>query len=306
MSDNQDIKTTLAALEAKRRRLQLIGMGCFVGLGLALGLWMYGRVMPALALWAALLVFYFAWLRRQMRGYSDDIARINVLNGLCAPMADARFLGDGGMMLQDFVQTTMLPAREAPSSLLLRQGFEARLDGMTLRGWEITFHYKKPTDKKNDFEFVSGSVLTARFDAPIDTDEDWVLTHKQVIAARVMTEHMSKHGYRPANCEIKALREAFTIGGRDGRAFPTEWAKALVALRERAGRLAAVRLSKEGVSVYLDRRFYTNKTRIRDLPTPAQLTANPLPERDAILALFRDWRRGTIDQPEENEHEEAL
>ena len=56
---------------------------------------------------------------------------------------------------------------------------------------------------------------------------------------------------------------------------------------EQTDRLAAVRLAPNQAAVYLENRFYTGRTKIRDLPNEKWLTHCPLPERDAAWDLFR-------------------
>lgn len=304
--DDRSMKDVLASIAARQKRLQMVGLGCLMVFGLLLGLFMYGRYEIALPICGVMLVFYFAVLRRGLRDYSDEISKTNILRGLAAPLEDAEYLGSCGMTAREFADCAMLPMRDIDDAILLRQGFQGRTDGGLLRGFEMTFHYHKQSEKRNDFDFVSGTFLSERFDCPINGAEDWLLVHRNMIDPKVLSNHLTQRGYKSAKCEIKALREAFIIASRGEGAFPTELAKRILALREKAPRLGMLRLCGEGCMVFLDRRFYTDKTKVRDLPTEAQLLTNPLPERDAIIALFRDWQQGTIGNPEEDEHEKAL
>ena len=128
------MKEIISSLAAKRSRLQKISIGAFAGLAAAVALLVFGQRLPALALGAAVLVFYFAWLRRQIVGYSDDIARASVLNGLAAPLRDPVFLDRQGMTVEELDALAMLPVRREGDALMLRQGFEGRRGGGVCRG----------------------------------------------------------------------------------------------------------------------------------------------------------------------------
>ena len=51
--------------------------------------------------------------------------------------------------------------------------------------------------------------------------------------------------------------------------------------------LGAVKTDNQGVCIYLNNRFYTEKVRPGFIPSETQLKRNPLPERDALHAFFR-------------------
>ena len=53
----------------------------------------------------------------------------------------------------------------------------------------------------------------------------------------------------------------------------------------------AVRLGGDCCAVFLVNRFYTRRVKVRELPEAQELCVNPLPERDAVLALMRWWHK---------------
>ena len=59
--------------------------------------------------------------------------------------------------------------------------------------------------------------------------------------------------------------------------------------------LGAVRTDDQGVCIYLNNRFYTEKVRPGFIPSETQLKRNPLPELDAVLAFFRTALKNKIE-----------
>ena len=288
------MKEIISSLAAKRSRLQKISIGAFVGLAAAVALLVFGQRLPALALGAAVLVFYFAWLRRQIVGYSDDIARASVLNGLAAPLKDPVFLDRQGMTLEAFDALAILPVGSDVNALMARQGFEGRRDGGVCRGWEITFHFRRDPGKRSDYGFLSGTLLTKTFDRPVAEAGDWLALREDLLDEQVLEAFLSEKGYCPAAEDAGDLR----FYGRGGGSIPPAVAARVKGLAERVESFGAARLTPEGAAVYLDRHFYTQRVKVRDLPTEAQLLANPLPERDDIWDLFLFWQRNRAKEEE--------
>ena len=288
------MKEIIQSLAAQRSRLQKISVVAFAGLAAAVALLMFGQRLPALALGAAVLAFYFIWLRRRILGYSDEIARASVLNGLAAPLRDPVFLDRQGMTVEELDALAMLPVRRDGNALMLRQGFEGRRDGGVCRGWEITFHYPRSSGKRADFGFFSGTLLTKSFDRPVAEEGDWLALREDLLDAPTLEAFLSEKGYRAASPKDGGLR----FYGKGSESVPPAVAARVKGLAEKTSCFGAARLMPNGAAVYLDRHFYTQRVKVRDLPTEAQLLANPLAERDDIWDLFLFWQRS---RPKEEE-----
>ena len=96
-----------------RRRVQIFYTAHTVLYAAALGLlvWRPAR-MAGLVLGVANMVFYFLWLRGQVKGYSNAVTAARTRLGVCAPLADAALTGKGALSGEEFDRWQILPRRE--------------------------------------------------------------------------------------------------------------------------------------------------------------------------------------------------
>lgn len=279
------------ALEEQRRRARIIGAAHAAVYAAAAVLIALGWYLPAGILAAANLLVFLLFVRGQIEGYSQAAARANVLCGLCAPLEEARYTGREGLDAERLRALALLPLREGDNSLLVRGGFSGTGFGLELEGCEITLHYAAPGDRAR-YRFLSGTLLTA---APRQGEwtGDWLLLRRGLLDGDAQREFLEAEGYTPAACPEAELEERFQLYAGDGaRELPRRQARLLRETAGRTRRLGAVRLTEKGAAVFLENRFYTGRTRVRDLPNEAWLTHCPLPERDGVWELFQSLGAG--------------
>ena len=292
------MEETLRDLAAERDRLQKISVAYFAVMVIAILLIFIGPALIGMLLGAALLAFYFGWLRGRIGSYSDNVGKANILNGLAEPLQDPVYLGNTGMTAEELDASAMLPIRTDDNGLLIRHGFEGKKDGGVRRGWEVTFHYQRGA-KRTDYAFLSGSILTGSFDHEISGMPEWVAVQRDLVDENILLKFFREKGYRPVRTENAEPDGKYLMGVRGDGVLPEKICAKLADLGGRMERLGAVRCTAAEAAVFLDHRFYTYPIKVRDLPTEEQLRANPLPERDEIWDFFRFLQN-------RNEEEESL
>ena len=97
-----------------RRRVQIFYTAHTVLYAAALGLlvWRPAR-MAGLVLGVANMVFYFLWLRGQVKGYSNAVTAARTRLGVCAPLADAALTGKGALSEKSLTAGRSCPAGKA-------------------------------------------------------------------------------------------------------------------------------------------------------------------------------------------------
>lgn len=273
-----------------RRKVQIFYTVHTVLYAAALGLlvWRPTR-MVGLVLGVANMVFYFLWLRGQVKGYSNAVTAAQTRLGVCAPLADAALTGKGALSGEEFDRWQILPRREGKGeSLLTQNGFAGTLDGRKVAGTEVTLHYPyKNAQGRQDFSFLNGTLLWC--EAP--AQGDWLLLHKGLLHELAQSAFLVQNGYTAVPLEGTGLDQTFECYSHDGdSALPEYLAHRLEKLAAEAKTLGAVRLCREGTMFYLRDRFYTVTTKVRDLPEEKTLTSNLLPERDEVFSFFR-WQQ---------------
>lgn len=276
-------------LEELRKRTQIICAVHAVIYALAITLAAVGQYAAGAALTGANLLAYVLFLRRRIGAYSESAARENILFGLCAPLEEARYTGRVGPGAEEFQSLALLPIKEGKDALLVRAAFSGQSYGLELGGCEFTLHYTAPGAKdKTRYQFLSGTLLTAR---PQNSAwaGNWLLLRCGLLDEAVQQIFLEQQGYAPAACSQEKLSDRFQIYAGDGAGELPRWlARRVERLAEQSERLGAVRLTEKRAAVYLENRFYTGRTKIRDLPNEKWLTHCPLPERDAVWDLFRN------------------
>lgn len=276
-------------LEELRKRTQIICVVHGVIYALAIALAAVGQYAAGTALAAVNLLAYLLFLRRRIGAYSQAAARENILCGLCAPLEEARYDDRDGLSAEQFRALGLLPMREGDNSLLRRAAFSGQGFGLELEGCEITLHYAAApgAGNKNQYRFLSGTLLTA---APQSGawEGDWLLLRRGLLEENAQRTFLEERGYAPADCPEGKLNDRFQLYAGDGAQEMPRWLVRRVGrLAEQADRLGAVRLTENRAAVYLENRFYTGRTKIRDLPNEKWLAHCPLPERDGVWELFR-------------------
>ena len=288
------MQETLKKLAATRNRLRKISIVYFCMLVLAVLMLFIGPEIAGMLLSVVLLAFYFGWLRGQNHRFSDEANKAHILYGLAKPLKEPVFLGNTGLTIKDLDEMAILPVRKDDRSLLTRQGFEGRKDGGICRGWEVTFHYQLGYGKKN-YAFLIGTILTKTWDQTLQGSPDWLFVKKEMVDEDILHQFFIEKGYREEKTGNDSLDKKFTSGIRGEGILPEDILPRLAGLSERLDRIGAVRCTERGAAVFLDHRFYTATLKVRDLPTEAQLSDNPLPERDDIWDFFRFLQRRKSD-----------
>ena len=284
------MKEILQELAAKRDRLQKISMGYFAMIVLVILLLFIGPGLAGMILGVALLAFYFVWLRRQTQEYSDTANRARILNGLCAPLKDPVFLGSTGLTVRELEDMAMLPVQADDHGLLIRQGFEGKKDAGTCRGWEVTFHYQLGA-KRTSYAFLSGTLMTKAFDREIAGMPEWVAVRRELVDEGILAGFLREKGYTLVNPENADWKNRMVLGLRNGKAVPEKILPRVAGFFSGLERVGAVHCTEKEAAVFLDHRFYTDKLKVRDLPTEEQLRTNPLPERDEVWDFFQFLQR---------------
>ena len=219
-----------------RRRVQIFYTAHTVLYAAALGLlvWRPAR-MAGLVLGVANMVFYFLWLRGQVKGYSNAVTAARTRLGVCAPLADAALTGKGALSGEEFDRWQILPRREGKGeSLLTQNGFAGTLDGRKVAGTEVTLHYPyKNAQGRQDFSFLNGTLLWC--EAP--AQGDWLLLHKGLLHELAQSAFLVQNGYTAVPLEGTGLDQTFECYSHDGdSALPEYLAHRLEKLCGCAGR----------------------------------------------------------------------
>lgn len=280
-------------LEELRKRTHIIGGVHAVIYALAVALAAVGQYVPGAVLAGANLLVYVLFLRRRIGAYSEGAARENILCGLCAPLEEARYTGRTGPGAQQLRALGLLPMREGDNSLLTRAAFSGQGFGLELTGCEMTLHYAAPgAGGKVQYRFLSGTLLTAAPRSGTWTG-DWLLLRRGLLDEAAQAAFLEEQGYTPAACSQEKLSGRFQIYAGDGAGELPRWlARRVERLAEQSKCLGAVRLTEKQAAIYLENRFYTGRTKVRDLPNEKWLLHCPLPERDGVWELFRSLSAG--------------
>ena len=216
-----------------------------------------------------------------------------LLCGLCSPLESAQFTDRVGMSMKRFQSLAVLPMVEREGSLLVRAAFSGQGYGLDLEGCEFTLHYAAPGARdKNQYRFLSGTLLTAEPRTGA-WPGDWLLLRRGLLDEAAQSTFLEERGYTPASCPDGKLNDRFQLYAGDGVQEVPQWlARRLSRAAEQSDRLGAVRLTGKQAAVYLENRFYTSRTKVRDLPNEKWLTHCPLPERDGMWELFRSLGAG--------------
>lgn len=280
-------------LEIQRKQAQMIAIahiGVYLAAVVLIVLHLY---VPAAIITGINFLIYLFLVRGQIRHYSLAVSKANVLCGLCSPLESAQFTDRVGMSMKRFQSLAVLPMVEREGSLLVRAAFSGQGYGLDLEGCEFTLHYAAPGARdKNQYRFLSGTLLTAEPRTGA-WPGDWLLLRRGLLDEAAQSTFLEERGYTPFSCPDGKLNDRFQLYAGDGVQEVPQWlARRLSRAAEQSDRLGAVRLTGKQAAVYLENRFYTSRTKVRDLPNEKWLTHCPLPERDGMWELFRSLGAG--------------
>lgn len=291
METIQKEQEKLAALQKKTRTIYVVHMLAYVVVLVLLAV----KVRElALVLGFGNVLLYVFYVRRMNKAYSDAITKVNLQYGLCASLTDVQHTGrKNGMTDADMHALQMLPLHNNPtnSSLMCHNVLHAVTNGLPVRCLEATLHYsyKNPGKERPLYRFVNGTMLSAEGLPASDARGDWLLLRKDLILDSVRKEFVESCGYRMLDLATGLGETYFVYTHSDAAVLPDHLRNHLTMLDKAAPTVGAVRLTDSKAYVFLSDRFYTARTPLYELPTTEQLTANPLPERDAVLAFLRYW-----------------
>lgn len=286
----EEIIKAIEDMRVKRRNLQILVIGygvVFVG---ALLLLAFSQSLIGIVICIVNLVLYFVLIRPRLLGYQDAVNNATVRFGIAAPLEGIENdAAKGGLTKEEFTALELLPLLPEKNSLLCRNSFSGKKDGMTLRGSELSFQATGTSAQGNEkYRFLSGTVLTAAYDAPTK-EGDWLLLGPGLMSRVVKEQFLTENGYHEAKVS-EVLDKKFTLYTRSDAEEMPEWLERRVTnLTEQHKSVYALRFKQGAAAVYLHDRFYTFNLKLKDLPTPEALSHNYLPERDDCWTLFRYW-----------------
>lgn len=278
-------------LKEQRHRTQMVGLVHIAVYAIAIVLMVLRMHGPAMVLGIGNVMLYFLIVRRLLTRYSQAVTNANLLCGLCKPLEEAWCTDGSGILDAEFEDLKMLPLRRGKgSSLMTHNGFAGNLGELSVRGFEATFHYPYVTDNgKTSYRFLNGTLMVSRGEKK--EGADWLLLHKSLLEKDAEQFFLEQNGYRNAAFSAGGLEDFLLCTTQESAEVPEALCQHLELLARGAKSLGAVRLGGDFCAVFLVNRFYTRQVKVRELPDEAALSANPLPERDAVLALMRWWHK---------------
>lgn len=278
-------------LKQQQRRTRGLGLAHVAVYVAAVVLLLLRMEAPAMVLGAGNAILYFLFVRRLLTCYSQAVTNANLLCGLCQPLEEAWCTENTCMTEGEFEDLKLLPLRRGKgSSLMAHNGFAGTLGQLSVRGFEATFHYPYTTPSgKTSYRFLNGTLLVSR--GQKKEGADWLLLHKGLLEEEAQQRFLEEQGYRAVSIAGTGLEEFFLFTTQESDQAPEDVCRHLELLARGTKNLGAVRLGPEVCAVFLVNRFYTRRVKVRELPEAQDLCVNPLPERDAVLALMRWWHK---------------
>lgn len=278
-------------LKEQRHRTQMIGLVHIAVYVIAIVLMVLRMQGPAMVLGIGNVMLYILLVRRLLTRYSQAVTNANLQCGLCKPLEEAWCTDGFGMTEAEFEDLKMLPLRRGKgSSLMTHNGFAGQMDDLSVKGFEATFHYPYVTEQgKTSYRFLNGTLLVSRGEKK--EGAEWLLLHKSLLEKDAEQLFLEQNGYRNAAFSAGGLEDFLLCTTQETAEVPEALCQHLELLARGAKSLGAVRLGSDVCAVFLVNRFYTRRVKVRELPEATALCANPLPERDAVLALMRWWHK---------------
>lgn len=278
-------------LKQQQRRTRGLGLAHVAVYVAAVVLLLLRMEAPAMVLGAGNAILYFLFVRRLLTRYSQAVTNANLLCGLCQPLEEAWCTENTCMTEGEFEDLKLLPLRRGKgSSLMAHNGFAGTLGQLSLKGFEATFHYPYTTPSgKTSYRFLNGTLLVSRGQEKEGTQ--WLLLHKSLLEEEAQQRFLDQNGYRNVALSACGLEDFLLYAACSEAQVPEALCQHLELLARGAKHLGAVRLGGDCCAVFLVNRFYTRRVKVRELPEAQELCVNPLPERDAVLALMRWWHK---------------
>ena len=293
------MRETMDRLSGAQNRLRNASMVLLAALAVSVILILLKIRIPGLVLGTAAMVLYFGWVKWQSRKYSGQVTEANILHGLAADLEDPKYLGKKGLTVEELDQAAILPVQVEKGSLLIFQGFEGKLEGSRIRGWETTFRYRRGTGR-TDVAFLSGTLLLCSCGNRTADPQDWVAIRRGLVNDHVAQDFLQEKSYTCRKTGNRIFDERFILAGRNQEEIPKTVMKELDILCGDLERIGAVRCQAGETMVFLDHRFYTDHVRVQQPLTEDLILHNPLPERDAIWGFFRFIQQGTEKEQDES------
>ncbi|NCC08143.1 MAG: hypothetical protein EOM30_08950 [Clostridia bacterium] len=279
-------------LNVLRRKVQVLYVLHTIIYAAALVLLLLNLYAAGMAVGVANMLIYFVYLRRQLTAYSDAVARVNVIYGLCSPLQNVEYTDKKGISEDKFNTFHMLPLRQGKgSSLSCRHAFSGRYGNMQFSGCEMTLHYPfKGQNNRVDYRFLNGTLLAAENFSKQETACGWLILCKNMLEPSAEKQFLRECGYHEAEVNKAELGEKLAVYTQEADGvLNADMTNRLAKLAKSMQSLAAVRLMPDKAVIYLGNRFFTRRTKVRILPDEAALCQNPLAERDDVFSFFRWW-----------------
>lgn len=289
----ETVEQALQQLTRRRKVIQtgilLVGAGIVVSLVVGLA---FKQLTAAIAILAAVLLAHFFLVRRAIKDYNQAYLEEVIRHGVCREMEDLMVTRADGLTRGEFRDLEMFPLHDAADSFISRNCFRGRKEGMELAGAEVTFHYPVPGEKRQKYEFLSGTLYLTS--TPADTPKgDWLLLSRSLLKQEQEQRYCQSCGYRRLPSDESALSEEYRIYTRGGEtALDPQLEKQLEKTIKEVGRPSAIRMSPQGAAVFVNHWFYTGTGRPPVNPTEEDLTRNIFTAQKELCRLFRWWLRG--------------
>lgn len=290
----ETVEQALQQLNRKRRTIQtgilLIGVGIVVSLIVGM---VFHQLMAAIAILAAVLLAHFFLVRRAIKEYNQDYTLEVIRHGVCRDMDSQQVARADGITREEFQELELFPLHQAGDSFISRNCFRGRREGLALAGAEVTFHYPVPGDKRQKYEFLSGTLFLSS--TPAENQKgDWILIRRGLLNQEQELAHCQKNGFRrlPTH-EDRDLDREYRVYTRGGETeMPEQLVSQLEKTLKEVGHPSAIRLGPQGAAIYVNHWFFTGNGRPPVNPTAQDLTRDIFPAQRELCRLFRWWTRG--------------
>lgn len=220
------------------------------------------------------------WQRKQAE---ELLAQSQTVEGLCSSMEDVKYLGRNVWTQEEFAGWKLLPIRLKGRNLLCQHGFSGYLGSNQAVGAEVTFHYEHAFHK-GTYLFLNGTVLRCKSGI---RGQNWLLLRKGLLEDMTESSFCQESGYQVGLTENTGLDDNYSLFCLPGSEVPTKPQLERIAdYVRRTDNLGAFRVDGNTVTLFLADQLYTSVPPAGKT-TPEILTANLLPEWDALLALLK-------------------
>ena len=130
---------------------------------------------------------------------------------------------------------------------------------MTLKGWEITFHYPDDTGKKRQNRFMSGSLLSAACNCAVDVKDDLLILRKDLFPEETVKDFTLSSSFHIIAALGKTIDNIEAYVKNEAADDDRKISEVLDILNETKA-ISAVRVAGQQAAVFLEGRFDTEKT----------------------------------------------